>query len=82
MPITKSALKKQRVDKKRTQQNVPVMGRIKSALKNVRVKVDVESLKELQSALDKAVKKRLVPGRRAARLKSRASVLIKKNKKS
>jgi ribosomal protein S20 len=82
MPITKSALKKQRVDKKRTQRNIPVLGRVKSTLKAVRVKVDAEAIKNLQQALDKAAKKRLIPKRRAARLKSRAVAAAKKSKKS
>lgn len=58
------------------------MGRVRSALKDVRVTIDSKALTALQSALDRAVKKRLVPKRRAARLKARAAKLIKKNKKS
>lgn len=82
MPITKSAIKKQRVDKKRVVRNIPVLGRVKSTLKDVRVKVDAESIKNLQQALDRAVKKRLVPKRRAARIKSRVVALAKKSKKT
>jgi len=77
MPITKSAIKKQRADKKRTLRNLPITGRVKSALKKVRVDLNPKAMKELQSAMDRAVKKSLIPKHRAARLKSRVAKKIK-----
>ncbi len=71
MPLTKSAIKKQRVDKKRTAQNVVTRGRVKTAVKNARANVTPETLKAMYSALDRAVKHHLVARRHAARLKSR-----------
>ena len=78
MPITKSALKKARVDKRRTASNVAVKGRLKNAIKIARENPGVESLKTLYSAMDKAVKNHIVAKRHAARLKSRISKIGKK----
>lgn len=78
MPITKSAIKKERVDKRRTLANVSAKGRVKTAIKEARANPGVESLKSLYSALDKAVKHHLVAKRHAARLKSRISKITKK----
>lgn len=71
MPLTKSAIKKQRVDKKRTAQNIVTRGRVKTAVKNARAGVTPETLKVMYSALDRAVKHHLVAKRQASRLKSR-----------
>jgi small subunit ribosomal protein S20 len=78
MPITKSAIKKQRVDKKRTLQNVAAKGRLKTTVKEARANPGAETLKALYSALDLAVKHRLVGKRHASRLKSRISKIGKK----
>ena len=78
MPITKSAIKKERVDKKRTLANVSAKGRLKTTLREARVKVGSESLNALYSAMDKAVKHHLVTKGHARRLKSRISKLGKK----
>jgi len=79
MPITKSAIKKQRVDKKRTKQNLPLLGRVKTSIKEARIKATPDKLKIVYSTLDRAVKHHLVPKRRAARLKSRIAKKSKKN---
>ena len=78
MPITKSALKKERVDKKRTLHNVVAKGQLKTAIKEVRANPGVETIKALYSAMDRAVKHHLVAKGHAARLKSRISKLGKK----
>lgn len=78
MPITKSAIKKQRVDKKRTQVNLSAKGRLKTSIKEARVNPGAETLKTLYSAMDKAVKHHLVAKGHASRLKSRISKLGKK----
>lgn len=71
MPLTKSAIKKQRVDKKRAKVNEPVAGRVKSTIKAARASLTKETVSNFYSAVDLAVKKRLVPARTAARLKAR-----------
>jgi ribosomal protein S20 len=71
MPILKNALKKQRVDKRRAAQNIPVRGRVKSAIKAARANPTPESVAQFYSAVDHAVAKKLVAKRTASRLKSR-----------
>lgn len=77
MPITKSAIKKARVDKRRTKQNVSTKGRLKNTIKEARLNPGPESLKSLYSAIDLAVKHHLVAKRHASRLKSRISKIGK-----
>ncbi len=77
MPITKSAIKKERVDKRRTQQNVSGKGRLKTTIKEARINPGAETLKSLYSAMDRAVKHHLVAKRHASRLKSRISKIGK-----
>lgn len=78
MPITKSAIKKVRVDKKRTLTNLSVKGRLKTTIKEARANPGASTLNALYSAMDKAVKHHLVAKRHAARLKSRISKINKK----
>lgn len=77
MPITKSAIKKQRVDKKRLSVNAPIKGLIKSTLKAARSTPTKESVSAFYKAVDRAVKKGLVPDRTASRLKARLIQLSK-----
>jgi ribosomal protein S20 len=81
MPILKNALKKQRVDKRRAAQNVPVRGRVKSAIKVARANPTKEAVAAFYSAVDHAVAKKLVAKRTAARLKSRLVKLAKSKTK-
>lgn len=78
MPITKSAIKKQRVDKKRTEQNMSAKGRLKTAIKEARANPGLETLKALYSAMDLSVKHHLVSKGHASRIKSRVSKIGKK----
>ncbi len=78
MSITKSAIKKERVDKRRTLQNMTAKGRLKTTIKDARANPGVESLKTLYQAMDRAVKHNLVTKGHASRLKSRISKLRKK----
>lgn len=78
MPITKSAIKKQRVDRARTKVNEPIKGSVKSALKAARSKPTAKTIAAFYSAVDIAVKKHLFPKRSADRLKSRLVALSKK----
>lgn len=77
MPITKSAIKKQRVDRKRARVNEPVAGLVKSTLKVARTKPSLSSISAFYAAVDRAVKKNLVPERTASRLKARLVKLSK-----
>ena len=77
MPITKSAIKKLKVDKKRTGTNLPIKTRAKTALKIARATGDSKSVASAHSALDKAVKHNLMSKMGVARLKSRLSKMIK-----
>ena len=71
MPILKSAIKKQRVDKHRAAVNVPVRGRVRTTLKAARLAPDKSSISALYAAVDNAVKHHLMNARAAARMKSR-----------
>lgn len=77
MPITKSAIKKQRVDKARAKVNEPVRGRVKSTIKAARTSPTPETISAFYSAIDRAVAKKLVAKRTAARLKARLVRLAK-----
>jgi len=78
MPITKSAIKKTRIDKKRSafrkQRKAILKTSIVLAVKN-KEKADI---KKAISLVDKAVKNNLIHKNKAARLKSSLSKLTKK----
>lgn len=73
MPLTKSALKALRRDRKRAASNRPVRSRIKTSLDAVKATKTVEALATAYSAIDKAVKKHIIHRNKAARLKAKAS---------
>ena len=77
MPILKHAIKKIRVDKRRTLVNKKIKTKVKSSVKKMRLNPSGEALKSAFSALDRAVKKRVLPGGRVNRIKARLSKLIK-----
>lgn len=70
MPITKSAIKKQRVDKVRTAINRTVLSRVKTAEKNALLKPAKETLAKLYSSVDVAVKKHVLKPNTASRIKA------------
>jgi len=78
MPITKSAKKKLRQDKKRTQQNLLVKKIVRTAILTFKRKPTPAALAKVTSALDMAAKKKVIHANKAARLKSRLSKLIGK----
>ena len=80
MPITKSAIKKVRADKRRVLINRPVKARMKTALKTARTNPTKETVSALYSALDRAVKTNITTKNTAARLKSRLNKMIKAKK--
>lgn len=81
MPITKNAIKKLRADKKKAAYNRPVKAKVKSAVKQVKENPSAENVKQLYSALDRAVKNKQIPQNRAARIKSRLVKAAKVGKK-
>lgn len=70
MPITKSAIKKQRADKNKTKVNRAVASRVKSAEKAARTSPSQEAIAKLFSAVDVAVKKHVLKLNTASRLKA------------
>lgn len=73
MPIIKSAIKKVRKDKTRTARNKKRELVLKSLVKKVRSSKSKKDLQAAFSALDKAVKVKLIHKNKAGRLKSRLS---------
>ena len=73
MPIIKSAIKKVRKDKVRTDRNRKRETALKALIKKARVQKSAKNLQAVFSALDKAAKVHLIHPNKAARLKSRLS---------
>lgn len=82
MPIIKSAIKKVRKDKKRTNINNKYIESYKKTMKKIRLGgTDVKKLvRSLYSQLDKAVKHHVIHKNKAIRLKSRVTKKISKKK--
>jgi len=78
MPITKSAIKKTRVDKRKQGFNKIVKTKALRTVKDFRVSPTREALPSLFSAVDKAAKKRIFHKKKADRLKSRLAKLVEK----
>ncbi len=79
MPITQSAKKALRRDKRRTIVNLRIKKKIKSAFKKAKEKQTKKNIALAYSAIDKAVKKNVIHRNKAARLKSRLMKLMKKS---
>lgn len=80
MPIIKSAVKKLRKDKKRTKINLKYEKQYKRLLKQVKKTKNKDLLKLAYSKIDKAAKRKVIHKNKAARLKSRLSKFLNKNK--
>lgn len=78
MPIIKSAKKKLRADIRKRSVNIKIKTQVKSAVKSYRVKPTQERLSKAFSALDIAVKKGVMPKKRADRNKSRFATALRK----
>ena len=76
MPITRSAKKKLRQDKKRQKTNTAAKNAVHDAVKNYRKKPTEKMLSETFSLLDRALKKNLIHKNKVARLKSSLSKLL------
>ena len=71
MPITKSALKALRQSFRKAKINKPIKTKYKTALKKAQANPNKKNLSLAYSALDKAVKKKIIHRNKAARLKSK-----------
>lgn len=78
MPITKSATKALRKDRRRRLINIKVKDVLKKAIKDFEKKATDKTIQKYYSVIDTAVKKNLLHKNKAARLKSK----VKKIKKS
>lgn len=81
MPITKSAKKKMRRDKRRSIINQKILQHMKLAVKKMRQSPTKGTFQKANQMLDRAVKKGLMHKNKASRLKSRLAKLLQKSKK-
>ncbi len=79
MPVTKSAIKKVRVDRRRYIFNLRLKKRYKAALKKHLKERTLETLKRVYALLDRAAKKHIIHKNKAARLKSKAAKAVKES---
>lgn len=73
MPLTKSAIKKHRSDKRKASYNRATKTKVKTAVDSFKEALNLDSLSKAFSALDKAAKRGVIKTRKADRLKSRLS---------
>ena len=78
MPITSSATKKLRVDKRKTLINKKVKTKALKAIKQFRLKPEEKKMANVFSSIDKAAKRKIFHKKKADRLKSRLSKLVAK----
>ncbi len=82
MPVTKSAKKKLRQDKKRTLENKKIKNLLRDAIKKARKNPSEKNIIQATKLIDKAVKKYIIHKNKAARLKSSLSKLLSKKVKT
>ena len=77
MPVTSSAKKALRKDKRRAVINLRTKRKMREALKKTKEKPTKKNISLAYSAIDKAAKKKILPKNKAARLKSHLIRLYK-----
>ena len=77
MPLTKSAIKKHRSDKRKASYNKATKTKAKTAMDNFRELLTLDSLSKAFSAVDKAAKRGVIKTRKADRIKARLSKKVK-----
>ena len=77
MPVTKSAKKKLRQDKKKEEINNVLRRTLKNAIKAARKKKSADTVSKAVRAIDKASKNKLLHKNKAARIKSSLSKGLK-----
>ena len=80
MPITKSVKKSLRASERKAEINRPLKSKARTMVKKMRTSPSEENLKAAYSALDKAVKKKIIHKGKASRLKSRLAKLLANTK--
>jgi small subunit ribosomal protein S20 len=79
MPVTKSARKKLRKDKKRELANKKLKNLLKKSIKTAKKDPKYKNIQEAISLIDKAAKKNIIHKNKAARIKSSlAKISVKK----
>ncbi|MBI4034922.1 MAG: 30S ribosomal protein S20 [Candidatus Chisholmbacteria bacterium] len=78
MPITQSAQKSWRRDRRRAGVNARVRGVMKAAVREARQKPSVKKMRVAYRSVDRAAKKGVIHKNKAARLKSRLMRRMKK----
>lgn len=78
MPITSSAKKALRRDKRREKQNIKVKKTYRQAIKNFEEKPTKKTLQVAYSEIDKAAKKKVIHKNKAGRLKAKLAKKLKK----
>lgn len=73
MPITKSAQKKMKQDKKRTTRNSGILSLLKKFIKKATKEPTQENIINAIKVADKAAKKNIIAQNKAARIKSKLS---------
>lgn len=76
MPVIKSAKKKLRQDKKRTERNSAVEETMRFGIKKARKSPSAESVRLATKVIDKAVKNHILHKNKAARVKSALAKLL------
>ena len=82
MPITSSAIKKVRGDRKKTSVNRPIASKMRNAVKAAKAKPNAETVRLAYSAIDKALKNKIIKKNNAARQKSRLVKSLKNSAKT
>ena len=77
MPLTKSAIKALRRDKRRTEINKPIKSLYKRVVNQCYKSPSLENIKRAYSILDKTAKKGVIHKNKAGRLKSKLAKLVK-----
>ncbi len=80
MPITKSAKKKLRKDKKRTLHNKKIKQLIKKVLKQAKEEKTDKTVRQAISLVNKAAKKRIIHKNKASRITARLTKFIHQKK--
>ncbi len=81
MPVLKNAKKALRVSKRRYVINRRIKSRIKTTFKKLSIEPTANNLAKVYSAIDKALKKHIFHKNKCARLKAKASRIVKNSKK-
>ncbi len=76
MPVTKSAIKALRQQKRRTLVNAGIRAKMRTIIKSVKTGLGEQGLSEMYSTVDRAAKRGIIHPNKAARIKSRITKSI------